>query len=583
MEEVYGMTSTRDNILYIPSAGTEVQFHTIEDVHDIFTTTKGTITILRSEIVQTKCKQYEHVTGGMAAMFLPSKQQADIPILMKYNFTIDTEQRILGFQLTRENEICGKLCYDTQFSDVKVCIRGSKEQFITVGDDEIISHLGSNSLNILQLKLDQSIQNIMFLLCKLNRKHYKNSLKNIEIYGPSLIDPINDMGHGTKTIQRGEQAIVLQCEKVITLPRSEKGTCCENFPVVLLHKNNQHAYVTPNERTITNICDPTSCTQIMPISIKSTKNNHICQLSNYLKICDKPTILQPKRDISGQLNLLKQSELKLSTIEGSLPSQIELYTIISSTKVKATRELMGIITQNKLHCSRGQCLPISKEYRQALAHTTLPQDINYFIFNKTLKILAVIALITFYLEKICGLTNIIVKLYNLFGEGHGKCSNLTCCGAMTSCCCIVSESLNPLHPKSAIDELRVTKIKRKLKTIHDNHEEFVTEQTNLLMDVSQNQAIPLENRDRRKFEEIMNIIDKQNERIKALENTNKAPKKLKKTQPLKRWRSNSLRIKRHPRTFHTPPTKHKRQHSVRFNIEDENLPIPPRMETTFEQ
>ena len=154
---------------------------------------------------------------------------------------------------------------------------------------------------------------------------------------------------------------------------------------------------------------------------------------------------------------------------------------------------------------------------------------------------------------------------------------------MTSCCCIMSESLNPLHPKSAIDELRVKRIKKKLKTIHDNHEEFVTEQTNLLMDVSQNQAIPLENRDKRKFEEIMNIIDKQDERIKALETTNKAPRKPKKTQPLKRWRSNSLRIKRHPRTFHTPPTKHKRQHSVRFNIEDENLPIPPRMETTFEQ
>ena len=123
----------------------------------------------------------------------------------------------------------------------------------------------------------------------------------------------------------------------------------------------------------------------MPISIKSTKGNHICQLSNYLRKCNKPTILQPKRDISGQLNLLKQSELKLSTIEGSLPSQLELYTIISSTKVKATNELMGIITQNKLHCARGQCVPISEKYRRALAHSTLPQDVNYFIFNKTLK------------------------------------------------------------------------------------------------------------------------------------------------------------------------------------------------------
>ena len=147
----------------------------------------------------------------------------------------------------------------------------------------------------------------------------------------------------------------------------------------------------------------------------------------------------------------------------------------------------------------------------------------------------------------------------------------------------MSESLNPLHPKSAIDELRVKRMKRRLKTIHDNHEEFVTEQTSLLMDVSQNQAIPLEIRDNRKFEEIMNIIDTQNERIKALETANKAPRKPKKSQPLKRWRSNSLRIKRHPRTFHTPPTKHKRQHSVRFNIENENLPIPPGMEASSEQ
>merc|ERR1712208_173944 len=210
----------RDKILYIPAAGTEVQFDTIKDVHDIFTATKGTITIARSEAVQATCEQYKHVTGGMAEMFLPTRQQAEIPILMKYNLTIDTEQRIIGFQLTKENEICGKLCYNTQFSDIKICIRDNKEQFIKVGDDEIINHLGSNSLSILQLKLDHSIQNIMFLLCKLNRKHYKNSLKDIEVYGPSLIDPTNDMGHGTKTIQRGEQAIILQCEKVITLPRS---------------------------------------------------------------------------------------------------------------------------------------------------------------------------------------------------------------------------------------------------------------------------------------------------------------------------------------------------------------------------
>ena len=583
MEEVYGMASIRDKTLYIPSAGTDIQFENINDVHDIFTTTKGTITIMRSEIVHTKCEQYRHVTGGTAEMYAPTNQHANIPTLMKYNLTIDTEQRILAFQLSRETEICQKLCYDTQFPDLKICIRNSREQFIAVEDEEIISHLGSNSLNILQLRLDNSIQNIMFLLCKLNRKHYKNSLKDIEVYGPSLIDPTNDMGHGTKTIQRGEQAIILQCEKVITLPRSEKGTCCENFPVILLHKNNLHAYITPIQRTITNICDPTSCSEIMPISIKSTNGRHICQLSNHLKTCDKPIILQPRKDISGQLDLLKQSELKLSTIEGSLPTQVELYTIISSTKVKATRELMGIITQNKLHCSQGQCLPVSIEYKAALAHSTLPEDVNYFIFNKTLKILAVVALITFYLEKLCGLTNIIVKVYNLFGEGHGNYSNLTCCGAVTSCCCIMSESLNPLHPKSAIDELRVKRIKRRLKTIHDNHEEFVTEQTSLLMDVSQNQAIPLEIRDNRKFEEIMNIIDTQNERIKALETANKAPRKPKKSQPLKRWRSNSLRIKRHPRTFHTPPTKHKRQHSVRFNIENENLPIPPRMETTFEQ
>ena len=117
--------------------------------------------------------------------------------------------------------------------------------------------------------------------------------------------------------------------------------------------------------------------------------------------------------------------------------------------------------------------------------------------------------------------------------------------------------------------MRVKRIKKKLKTIHTNHEEFITEQTNLLMDISQNQSIPLESRDRRKLEEIMNIIEKQDERIKILEA--KTVKKSKKDQPLKRWRSSSLRIKKYPRTFHTPPSKHKRQHSVRFSIVDENL------------
>ena len=126
-------------------------------------------------------------------------------------------------------------------------------------------------------------------------------------------------------------------------------------------------------------------------------------------------------------------------------------------------------------------------------------------------------------------------------------------------------------------------MKKKLKIIHDNHEEFVTEQTNLLMDMSQSQLIPLEDRDRRKIEEIMNIIGKQDERIKALEDTNKTSKRTRKILPLKRWKSNSLRIKKHPRTFHTPPPRHKRQHSVRFNIVNENLPNPPRSRTTLEQ
>ena len=123
----------------------------------------------------------------------------------------------------------------------------------------------------------------------------------------------------------------------------------------------------------------------------------------------------------------------------------------------------------------------------------------------------------------------------------------------------------------------------KLKTIHDNHEEFVTEQTNLLMDISWNQLILLESRSERKLEEIMNIIDKQNERIQALENANKTIKGLKKNQPLKRWKSNSLRIKKHPRTFHTPPSKHKRQHSVRFNIVDKNLPTSTTTKTSTKQ
>ena len=115
MEEVYGMTNTRDEILYIPSAGTEIRFETIQNIHEISTATKGTITIDRSEVVYTTCEQYGHVSGGMAEMFSPTGQQSDIPTLIKYNITIDTEQRILRFQLTKENEICGKACYDKQF------------------------------------------------------------------------------------------------------------------------------------------------------------------------------------------------------------------------------------------------------------------------------------------------------------------------------------------------------------------------------------------------------------------------------------------------------------------------------------
>ena len=167
--------------------------------------------------------------------------------------------------------------------------------------------------------------------------------------------------------------------------------------------HSQEKYLIPITHVITDVCDPTSCSEIMPVAMKNLDGEHLCQFENHIKRCKESVILQPKRDISGQLALLKNSELKLSTLEGSLPNQLELFSIVTSTKIKATEELMGAVTQNMLECQDNECVPAGTKFREGLARTILPGDINLFVFNNTLKILAITALLIFYLEKICGI------------------------------------------------------------------------------------------------------------------------------------------------------------------------------------
>ena len=571
LQLIHGVIDREKDILYLPEAGKTITIKTMPAILDIKSVNKGTIILTKEELTTTKCNQHEHISSGAATIYTPTNLNIKTPKLIKYQANINNDERIFGFQIQENSKvtICNNECYNTEIPNIKICIRQNSNQDLKVKNIEILNQIGSNSINHLQLSIDQSLQNTMYLLCQLNKKLYDNALKNIEIHGPSLIDPINK-GEGIKIIQRGEVATIIKCKKVHTIPRHEPENCCQNFPITILQENNHYMnkYIQPITRQIVDSCDPTSCTEILPVIMKNTEDKYICQLKDHISECEGPIILNPTKDINGQLSLLTKGELKISTIQGSLPAQIDLYGIITNTKIKATNELMKEITQNEIRCYGNKCIgsPTNSKFRHGLAKITLPEDVNFIVFNTPLKILIVLALIIFYYEKLCGIISLVVNINDVCANGRDKLANLTCCGLMFSTCCMLSKSLNPLHPKTALDEYRLQKLKKDMKKIKIDHQEFIEEQTCLLTESTGRNLNITTMMENDKIEQLERKIAIQALEIEVIKETLNL--KNKETMSKKRVQK---KFKKHPRIFNTPPTKHKRTNSVRFEIEDTNV------------
>ena len=576
MKRVFSLVDINKQRLYIPSAGKEIDLMTMPQEYTTMSPTIGTIVILKGNLPLDACRQHFHIAGGPAKLYNPTNQDdEEVPKLIRFETEIQSDKRVFGLQLMTEIDICGTQCSETQFKDILVCIRDSEDDFMANKDVQVLDDLGSNSLALLQVNMDKSIQNLMLSLCLLNQKHMLSAMKDIEVYGPSLLNPIHN-GRGLRLLQRGEHVITLECPRVTAIPRSEDhGICCNHFPVTLIRKDGTTSdkYLQSITRQVTDTCDPVPCSDIMPIQMRTMSGNSICQVKGHIRNCKDPIILQPKDDVRGNMKLLSASEQKLSTVEGSLPAQIEVWSIISTMKMKSADEMIGKISQQDVRCAGNYCEagPVSDEFRRKFARASLPYDVHFFSFSMFLKVLAISAVTLFWYEKITALLTIVVSMHSCCRDRNKSFQNITICGMIVEAFCLFSKSCNPLHPRSVQDEIELTRMKRKVKKVQENHEVFIAEQAGLLEDMALNNSADRTGTDPEAFKQLGESVRLQWLEIESIRNTIEdlsliTVSKGKKSKKLRR--KLSTKVKKYPPIFSTPESKRKMKNSVRFSIED---------------
>ena len=201
MKKVFSLVDVNKQRLYIPSAGKEVDLTSMPQESTTMSPSIGTIVILKGNLPLDTCRQYFHIAGGAAKLYIPTNQEDDtIPRLIRFETEIQSDKRVFGLQLMKEINICGKNCSETQFNGILVCEQNSENDFLTNEDLQVLDDLGSNSLALLQVNMDQSIQNLMLHLCLLNKRHMLSAMKDIETHGPSLLNPIHN-GRGLRLLQ----------------------------------------------------------------------------------------------------------------------------------------------------------------------------------------------------------------------------------------------------------------------------------------------------------------------------------------------------------------------------------------------
>lgn len=579
LKKVFSLLDTSKGKLYVPSAGKELDVQSMGQEYSTSSPSVGTIIILKGNLPLDKCRQHFHIAGGPAGLYAPKDSKSnDVPKLIRFETNIQGDKRVFGLQQLGEVDVCGAACHSTQFKEIVICMRNSPTDFIKRENREVLNDLGSSSVSLLQVNVDRSIQHLMWNLCLIHRKHQLVALRDIERHGPSLLSPINN-GRGIKVVARGEQAIALECPRTTAIPRSEQHVCCSNFPVTLIRPDGSTTdkYLQSVSRQITDLCDPVPCSEVLPIQMRTISGNSICQFKGHIRNCNKPTILQPKDEVGGKLKLLSASEQKLSAIQGALPSQIELWSIISNVRLKAADEMIGRISQQTVKCTGNYCSsdPIDDEFRKNFARSSLPFTMHYFTFSTTLQFLAALAVVLFYYEKITGLLSIIVSIHTCCRNGGTTTTKTSFCTMMLKGFCVLSKACNPLHPRNIEEEFKLEKMKRRVKKIQSEHREFVAEQASLLQEVSC-ETSPNPQMNDEALNELRNTVRllwlEVDDLKRMVDNTDTATGLMGSRQKTKFKRNptgkRSRGLRKYPRIFTTPPVKKRTPRGVRFDIQD---------------
>ena len=309
--------------------------------------------------------------------------------------------------------------------------------------------------------------------------------------------------------------------------------------------------------------------------MRTQSGNSICQFKDQIKICNNPIILQPKDEMKGNLQLLSASEQRLSTVQMSLPGQIEAWSIISTMKMKSVDAMIGTITQNVVKCANNFCIsdPVSDEFRRNFARASLPYEVHYFTFSSVLQFLTVTAIILFWYEKATGLLSVMVSLHSCCRDEDKSYRDKSICVMMARCFCLFSKACNPLHPKEVEHEIEYQKMKTKVRKVQQNHEVFIDEQAHLLEDISLNTITTFKGVSLETFLELSNIVDSLKQEVENLqemiEGNHTRSGQGRRKNALKR--KASKKIKKYPIVFSTPPTKKRNRNNVRFSMKNIEL------------
>ena len=360
---------------------------------------------------------------------------------------VNSTRKILAVQLIQATSICDKECFRAQYENLIVCVFKGDLTTIETEINNFTKNFGKSKPHIfeelpsfaavhLQLRLDETVAEIMHSLCQSNRRQLEIALRNFEATGVAILGK----GPGYKAIARGEGGYYVKCREVMVFPTEIKDVCCGNQPILY---NLKIRHITPIEHHITDECNPIACSAHFPVKFRTAQGKTLCQLPLGLKACPRSSVLEPLEQ-KIRFSPLTKKESLISLV---LKEDIRKMIAEQATNFAFHATLLHTVSQNYLTCTSKEDLfcdnatYLDPMMRKELGRQFLGKWQFYLNHTKPGQILQVVMVTWGVYVLATGIIFFTIKMQNIVCGGLER---ITCLGLVMICFSKIDEALNPL-------------------------------------------------------------------------------------------------------------------------------------------